>query len=251
MITFDLTFFAFAIPAVIFSGASKGGFGSGASFASAAILAVIVPPEIALGMMLPLLMLIDVSSFPSYWRKWHWAECRRIIVGSVPGVALGALFFSVAPADLIRFLIGVVALAFVGWQVAKNRGLIPIPQTQLGAGAGLATGAVAGFTSFVSHAGGPPVAVYLLSQKFDKLTYQASTVLIFWAINVMKFVPYAFLGAFTMDTWWAFLILAPVAVLGTWIGVKAHRIVSERAFFAITYTLLVLTGSRLIWMAVT
>ncbi|MEM1234563.1 MAG: sulfite exporter TauE/SafE family protein [Pseudomonadota bacterium] len=251
MIAFDLTFFAVAIPAVIFAGVSKGGFGSGASFASAAILALILPPEIALGMMLPLLMLIDVSSIPTYWQKWHWPDCRRIILGAVPGVAVGALVFSVAPADLIRFMIGAVALAFVGWQIAKSRGLIPAPEARLGAGAGLSTGAIAGFTSFVSHAGGPPVAVYLLSQKLDKLTYQASTVLIFWAINILKFGPYALLGAFTAQTWWAVLMLAPVAVLGTWMGVKAHRIVSERAFFAITYVLLVLTGGRLIWTAVT
>ncbi|MEM9438789.1 MAG: sulfite exporter TauE/SafE family protein [Pseudomonadota bacterium] len=251
MISFDATFFAFAIPAVIFAGVSKGGFGSGASFASAAILALILPPQLALGLMLPLLMLIDVSALRPYWGKWSFADCRRVLIGSLPGVALGAAVFSYADPDVIRFLIGLVALLFVAWQVAKSRGLVPTPEARLGAAAGVTTGAVAGFTSFVSHAGGPPVAVYLLSQKLDKLTYQASTVLIFWVINIFKFVPYAALGAFTGDTWLGVLMLAPVAIFGTWLGVKAHRIVPERAFFAITYVLLILTGTRLIWVAVT
>ena len=251
MISFDLVFFAVAIPAVIFAGVSKGGFGSGASFASAAILALILPPELALGMMLPLLMLIDVSAVPTYWRKWNWRDCQRVLIGSLPGVAFGAAVLTIAPADLIRFLIGAIAILFVVWQMAKARGLVPAPKEQLGAPAGIITGAIAGFTSFVSHAGGPPVAVYLLSQKLDKLTYQASTVLIFWAINIFKFVPYAALGVFTRDTWIAVALLAPMAFLGTWLGVKAHRIVPERAFFAITYILLVLTGTRLIWVAVT
>ncbi|MEO0486213.1 MAG: sulfite exporter TauE/SafE family protein [Pseudomonadota bacterium] len=249
MIEFNLLFFAVAIPAVIFAGISKGGFGSGASFVASAILALIMPPELALGMMLPLLMLIDVGSLPTYWKKWNWSDCRRLLIGSVAGVAIGIVVFGFANSNVIRFLIGVIALAFVAWQLAKARGLVPQPKSQLGTRAGIFAGSVAGFTSFVSHAGGPPLAVYLLSQKLNKTTYQASTVLVFWAINVMKFVPYSFLGAFTTDTWWAVLMLAPVALFGTWLGVKAHRLVPERLFFAITYVLLTATGLRLIWTA--
>lgn len=251
MIEFDFAFFAFAVPAVIFAGISKGGFGSGASFASAAILALILPPEVALGMMLPLLMLIDAGSLPAFWGRWSWPDCARVLIGSLPGVALGVVLLQSAQPDVIRFLIGVIALAFVAWQLAKQAGLVPTPEDRLAAGWGVFTGTVAGFTSFISHAGGPPVAVYLLSQKLDKTTYQASTVLIFWVINIFKFGPYAALGAFSVQTWMAVLILAPLALLGTWLGIKAHRVVPERAFFAITYVLLVLTGTRLIWLALT
>ncbi|TCP22781.1 sulfite exporter TauE/SafE [Rhodovulum adriaticum] len=116
--------------------------------------------------------------------------------------------------------------------------------------AGLAAGVVAGFTSFVSHAGGPPVAVFLLAQGLSKTVYQATTVLVFWAINLFKFVPYAFLGIFTAQTLLADLVLAPVALLGAWLGVRAHRLVPEGLFFGITYVALTLTGLRLIWVAV-
>lgn len=249
MIEFDGVFFAFAIPAVIFAGISKGGFGSGASFAASAILAIILPPELALGMMLPLLMLIDLGSLPAFWGKWSRLDCARVLLGSLPGVAVGVAVFRYADPNVIRFLIGAIALAFVAWQMSKARGLVPAPKRQLGPVAGISTGAVAGFTSFVSHAGGPPVAVYLLSRNLDKLRYQASTVLIFWVINILKFVPYAFLGAFTRETWLAVAMLAPVALFGTWLGIKAHTVLPERTFFAITYVLLTLTGVRLIWAA--
>ena len=45
-------------------------------------------------------------------------------------------------------------------------------------------GAIAGFTSFISHNGGPPVAVYLLPQKLDKTLYQATTVVFFASITM-------------------------------------------------------------------
>jgi len=103
----------------------------------------------------------------------------------------------------------------------------------------------------VAQRGGPAVAVFLLGQGFGKTTYQATTVILFWAVNIMKAVPYAFLGAFTAETLLANLYLAPVALLGTWAGVRAHFWIPERAFFLLTYALLIATGTRLIWVALT
>ena len=59
------------------------------------------------------------------------------------------------------------------------------------------------------------------------------------------------LGIFTYDTLWLDLWLAPFALLGTWLGVKAHFAIPERAFFALTYVLLTVTGSKLVWDGLT
>ncbi len=247
----DFTFFLLAVPAVVFAGISKGGFGSGGSFAATPILALVVDPGLALGVLLPLLMLIDVATLRPYWRKWSWHDSRVLILGSLPGVALGAALYQVANADVFRFLIGAVSLGFVAFRLAQERGLIRAAVRPAGEAAGVATGVVAGFTSFVSHAGGPPVAIYLLSQRLTKTGFQATTVLVFGVVNVFKVVPYAFLGLLTLETLWANVLLVPAALLGAWLGVKAHGMVSERAFFALTYVLLTITGTKLIWDALT
>ena len=93
--------------------------------------------------------------------------------------------------------------------------------------------------------------MYLLSRRIDKTQYQSTTVIVFWMLNIVKFVPYAFLGIFTVETLMLDLVLAPFAVLGALLGVKAHRIVPERLFFTITYVLLSVTGCKLIWDALT
>ncbi|MBK5933266.1 hypothetical protein C8N32_109125 [Rhodovulum imhoffii] len=251
MTLFDATFFSLAVPAVVFAGISKGGFGSGAAFAATPILALVVEPAVALGVMLPLLMLVDVATLRPFWGRWDWAASRPVILGGVPGVALGAALYTVAPADFFRFLIGVLALGFVGFQLAAQvRLLRPRGQPFPPAG-GVLAGVVAGFASFVSHAGGPPVAVYLLAQGMGKTTYQASTVLIFWAINLMKALPYGILGVFTWETLVADVLLAPAALLGAWLGVRAHWLVPDHIFFALTYVLLSLSGGKLIWDALT
>lgn len=245
----SLPVFALAAAAVVFAGVSKGGFGSGAAFAAAAILALAMPPGEALGIMLPLLMLIDLATLRPYWGRWDWRAGRLLILGAIPGVALGVALWRVADDDAIRLLIGVIALGFVAWRVAQARGLIRPADRRLAPGWGLAAGLTAGFTSFVSHAGGPPAAVYLLSGRPDKTTFQATTVLIFWIINIAKAVPYAVLGLFTAETLLANLALAPFALLGAWAGVKAHFLVPERAFFLLTYALLTATGAKLVWDA--
>lgn len=251
MAGYDLDIILIGAFAAIFAGISKGGFGSGAAFASASVLALVLPPAQALGIMLPLLMLIDVATLKPYWQRWSWRETKLLLWGGIPGTALGAYLYTLVDADFFRLLIGGISLAFVAWQIGTGTGLIKTAQKPLSGWIGLLAGIGAGFTSFVSHAGGPVAAVYLLSQRLDKTQFQASTVLLFALLNVLKFVPYAWLGIFTAETLQLDLILAPFALFGAWLGVKAHWLVPERAFFTITYVALTLTGAKLIWDALT
>ncbi|MGB0967990.1 MAG: sulfite exporter TauE/SafE family protein [Halocynthiibacter sp.] len=248
---FDGTFFAFAITAVLFAGISKGGFGSGAAFAATPLLALILEPGAAIGLMLPLLMLMDITALRPYWRRWDGVSALALIVGAAPGILLAALLYKIANPDFFRVLIGLIALGFVAFQLARARGLIPPATQPMGQKVGNFWGMIAGFTSFISHAGGPPAAVFLLSRDLDKLRFQATTVLVFWAINLMKFLPYAMLGIFTPQSLLADLYLAPFAVIGIWAGVRLHRLVPEQLFFALTYVFLVITGSKLIFDALT
>ncbi|MFK7836679.1 MAG: sulfite exporter TauE/SafE family protein [Sulfitobacter sp.] len=251
MLTLDLFFFLVAGPAVVFAGISKAGFGSGAAFAAATVLALVVEPGLALGVMLPLLMLIDVSSLKPYWRKWSAPDVRLLIIGGLPGVIVGALLYRVASADLIRLLIGGVAVGFVLWQLALKMELVRLARRRMPDWAGILWGVATGFTTFISHAGGPPAAIFLLGRGLSKRQYQASSVLLFWILNIAKFFPYAALGMFTTQTFIANIALAPFALLGTWLGVKAHSLVPERLFFSLTYVLLLVTGGKLIWDGLT
>jgi uncharacterized membrane protein YfcA len=243
----DAAFFAVAVPAVLLAGVSKGGFGSGAAFLAAPLLALVLDPALAVALMLPLLMLMDVASLPAYWRRWSIEEARLLMIGSVPGMLAGVALFQAVSPDALRLLLGVMALGFVGWEIARARGLVSPPPAP--PAAGLAWGAASGFASFVSHAGGPPTAIYLLARRLDKTAYQATTVLVFWWVNLVKFPAYWALGLFTADAARANLALAPVAVAGVLIGIWAHNRVSARPFFLLTYGLLTATGLKLVWDA--
>ncbi|EPX81586.1 sulfite exporter TauE/SafE family protein [Litoreibacter arenae] len=248
---FDATFFALALPAALIAGVAKGGFGGGAAFVATAILALFLPPATALGIMLPLLMIADLATLRPYWGEWHWPSAKALMLGGIPGVVLGAMLYQATNPDVLRVLIGVISLLFVAFQVARTRGWVSVERTGFSQRRGLVAGVVSGFTSFVSHAGGPPTAIFLLAQGMGKTTYQATTVLTFWAINAMKAVPYAFLGVFSWDTFRADLYMLPPLLVGVAVGVYAHRAMPERYFFLLTYALLVGAGGKLIFDGLT
>ena len=248
---FDFTFYALAIPAAFIAGVAKGGFGGGVAFVATAILALIMPPATALGIMLPLLMILDLATLKPYWRQWDLEAAKALIAGGAVGVLCGTMLYRFANPDVLRVLIGAIALLFVAYQVLRNTGWIKVSGRPLPRRAGVFAGVATGFTSFVSHAGGPPAAIYLLSKGMGKTTYQATTVLSFWAINAMKAVPYAFLGVFSIETMKADLIMLTPALIGCAVGVYAHRIMPERIFFLITYALLLMSGSKLVFDGLT
>lgn len=246
---FDITFFAIAIPAVLFAGISKGGFGSAAAFAASPFLALILEPAEAVAIMLPLLIVMDFTAVRFFWRKWNPRVSKLLIIGGVPGAVLGAVLVSVANPNLFRFLIGLIALAFVAFQIAKRLGWIPPPKRSMSDRAGYLFGVGAGFTSFIAHAGGPVTSVYMLSQNLTKIEYQATTVVVFWISNLVKLVLYIWLGFLTTQTLLADLYLVPFAVIGTFMGVWLNKLVPEKLYFALIYVFLIAAGTKLIFDA--
>jgi uncharacterized membrane protein YfcA len=112
---------------------------------------------------------------------------------------------------------------------------------------GIAAGAAGGFTSFIAHAGGPPISIYLLRRPLDRTDFVATTVLLFAAINYTKLLPYGWLGQLSAENLLTSLVLAPLAPVGVYTGVWLHRRVSDRFFFRLMYVLLFVVGCKLLY----
>ncbi len=240
-----ILFFLIAIPAILFAGVSKGGFGSGAAFAAAPFLAAMTGPEVAIGLMLPLLMLMDLTGLYFFWKKWLKSAAIILIIGGILGVILGAIFFSYADPNLLKVMIGHIAILFIIYRLLDKKGYSFSGVSSVSVAAGYFWGIISGFTSCISHAGGPPAAIFLLSKNISKTEYQATTIIVFWVINLFKLCPFLYFEFITIDTLKISLLLAPIAFLGTWIGFRMHFLVSEKKFYGIINILLLITGIKL------
>jgi len=243
----DLWFYAAAIPAVLMFGISKGGFGGGLGTLAVPLMALVISPVQAASILLPILCLMDLLSLWAYRRKWVWTELRVLLPASLIGIGVGTLLFEYMSPSVIRLIIGVVAVLFtLHFLISRRHGvnaeLPDFPQS-----AALLGGSAAGFTSFVAHAGGPPISMYLLRRPLNRTDFVATTVLFFAVVNYVKLVPYAWLGQLQSANLMTSLALSPLAPVGVMLGVYLHKRVSDRLFFGVVYVLLLLVGLKLIW----
>jgi uncharacterized membrane protein YfcA len=239
----DPTFLALAIGSVLLQGVSKGGFGGGLGILAVPLMSLAVTPIEAAAITAPLLCLMDLVGIRAYWGRWD----KRLALIMLPGAALGmtaaALTYGAISLSGMRLLLGGIALAFGVhyWTIPLLGRLSPVMKPWMGPFAG----ALSGFTSFVAHAGGPPVQVFLLGLRLDKTLYVGTSVIFFMTINYAKIVPYWALGFFTRGTLITSAALAPLAVLGMWAGVKLHGRVPQQAFYRLCYAMLLVIGVKL------
>lgn len=112
---------------------------------------------------------------------------------------------------------------------------------------GFALGTASGFTSFVAHAGGPPVSVYMLPLRLSPVVFTATMAAFFAAVNASKWVPYAWLGLIDLTNMATSVVLMPLAPLGVWVGVRVVRRVDPKLFYRLIYLGMFLTGTKLLW----
>ena len=240
----SLSFYVAALAAVLITGVSKSGFGGGMGVMAVPIMSVFVAPQVAAAVMMPILLAMDLLIVHRYRKTWS----RRIVFALLPaagvGLAIGALLFEAMSAEVIRAVIGLLALIFVLQYVFQARGGMRAWAAPTWVTWGLA--AVSGFASYVAHAGGPPVKGYLLRQGLEKSVFVGTNTVYFFVLNGIKTLAYGSTGTLSLQTLLVSLWLVPALVMGVWLGGRLHHLVAQTLFVKIVYGFLALTAIRLL-----
>ena len=242
----DPWFYALAIPAMLIVGISKGGFGGGLGVVGVPAMSLVVSPIQAAAIMLPILCLMDLFGVWAYRRTWDRRNMAVLAPAALVGIAVGAATFSVLDEAAVRLIVGTIAIGFAAdyWLRRSRR---DGPGTRPSVVAGGFWGAMSGYTSFVAHAGGPPLSVYLLPQRLNMTVYAGTAVVFFTMVNYAKLLPYGWLGQFDATNLATALVLSPLAPLGMWLGIRLHKRISAHLFYQVCYGLLAITGAKLLW----
>jgi len=241
----DPLFYAAAIPAILLMGISKGGFGSGAGLFATPLMALTIPIPQAAAIMLPILLVMDVTGLWAYRGRYSRENLKLILAGGILGIALGALTFRYFSDAWIRVILGAMSIAFVAQRyLGRGAERPPAPRS---APRGLFWSTAAGLTSTIAHAGGPPLSIYLLPQRLEKSQLVGTTVVFFAAVNLVKVIPYTWLGLFDARNLATSAVLIPLAPVGIWIGIRIMRRLPEALFYRICYAILLVVGAKLLW----
>lgn len=240
-------FYVLAIPAVLVTGISKGGFASGAGNLLVPLMALTVPAPVAAGIALPLLCAMDVSGVRAWWGKWDKREMRVLVPGALVGILAASLAFSLFSDRAIKAMVGLTTLLFLARTLWLARHRTTPPPTPHDPIKGAICAAGSGFTSTIAHAGSPPLAVYLYPRRLERQVMAATTVVFFGIVNYAKLIPYALLGNLSPGNLATSLMLLPLAPAGVYLGIWMQKFVPDAMFYRVLYVLLAVTGAKLTW----
>jgi hypothetical protein len=240
----DPQFYWWAIPAVLLLGLAKSGFLSGFGAVATPLMAMAVPVPQAAAIMLPLLCVMDMASLHQLWRDRDADLLTLLLPAGLVGIVLGTVLFSLVSPAVVSAIVGALTLLFLLQRlVFKPSKDGPPPSRVLG----FVMGATSGFTSFVAHAGGPPISAYVLPMRLDPVRVAATLAVFFTVVNLAKWVPYAALGLFDARNLWTSLVLVPLAPVGVWAGVWLTRRMASAWFYRIAYIGMAVAGGKLLW----
>ncbi len=240
----DPWFYTVAIPAVLLMGISKSGFGSGFGSMAVPMMALAVTVPQAAAIMMPLLFIMDVLGMAVFRRDVDWRLLRFLLPFALLGIVIGTLLFKWVDPRLVAGLVGVLTLLFLAQRLLfPPRADAPPPPRWLG---GLLT-ITSGFTSFIAHAGGPPLNAYVIPLKLKPVVFTATMAFLFFVVNLSKWVPYAWLGLLDMQQMATAVVLMPFAPIGVWVGVMLARRIQPVLFYRLVYAGMLLTGLKLVW----
>ncbi|NIB38359.1 sulfite exporter TauE/SafE family protein [Pseudomaricurvus alkylphenolicus] len=232
--------------AVLIAGVSKSGFGGGLVILAVPIVSLVAEPILALAILLPVLIFMDFVNVHRYFGKWDREIVKRIFPAALLGTMIGSLSLVSLNPNVLKLLIGALAIVFTIHHYLKlkapHQGTTPGDHVF----SSYFWGALAAFTSFTAHAGGPPLNMYLLPQRLEKLAFVATLSAFIALTNILKALSYTYMGLFTYQSLLISALLIPVAVIGTQLGFWLQQRLDEEIFYRCCYGFLLLAGFKLL-----
>lgn len=243
MDNFAATFYLVAALAALLIGLSKGGL-SNAGVLGTPVLALVISPVQAAALLLPLFVVSDIFGVWAYRKEFDRRNLQVLIPPALVGITIGWATASIVSESWVGLAIGILGVAFTlnAWRVRRHP---PAPRPA-DLPRGLFWGTVMGFSSFVSHSGGPPYQVYVLPQQLPKTVFAGTTAIAFAIVNAVKLLPYWALGQFNTGNLKISAMLMPIAVAGTFLGVKLVRVLPEKTYYTFVQIMLFAVSVKLI-----
>ena len=240
----DPFFYAVAVPAVLLLGVSKSGFGAGFGSLAVPLMAMAVTVPQAAAILMPVLLLMDLLGLAAFRRDFDAPLLKFMLPFGLLGTVVGTLLFKVLDSHVVAGVVGVFTLLFLAQRLLfpPRPDQAPPPRW-----VGALLTVTAGFTSFIAHAGGPPLNAYLIPLKLKPVVFTATVAFLFFFVNLSKWVPYAWLGLLDLRNLATSIVLLPLAPVGVFIGVRIARRINAVLFYRFIYAGMFLTGCKLVW----
>lgn len=232
--------------AAFLMGLSKGGVPM-IALLSVPLMSLFMDPTIAAGLLLPIYIVADMYAVYLFRKAFSVRNLQILLPAAIVGIGAGFATVSYVPGDATKLLVALIGLVYLAGALRRRFSRIIVPARPADVPRGLVWGGLAGLTSYISHAGGPPFQAYVLPQKLDKMVYLGTSTIFFAVVNLLKVPPFILAGQITWDSAAQAIWLAPFALAGAWSGAAVARALSDRVFFALIEVALALVSIKLLY----
>ena len=242
----DPFFYAVSIPAVLLLGISKSGFGAGFGSLAVPMMALAVTVPQAAAILMPVLLVMDLLGMAAFRNDFDRKLLKFLLPFGLLGIVAGTLLFKVLEPKVVAGIVGGFTLLFLAQRLMfpPRPDSAPPPRW-----AGALLTVTSGFTSFIAHAGSPPLNAYIIPLNLKPVAFAGTMAFFFFFINLAKWVPYAWLGLLDTRNFATSLVLLPLAPVGVWVGVRVARRINPVLFYRFVFAGMFLTGVKLLWDA--
>lgn len=215
----SLPVFAVLAGATFVGSAMRGFAGFGAGLLMAPVFSLLMSPTDVVVLVLGINVLTTFQMLPDALRSVDWRLVLRLFIPSLLGLPIGlAMLHMVDPAIMRKtvssIVIVVALLMLAGWHYRGRRGLVQ----------DASAGALSGFMTAIAGIGGPPVILYMLSDRSLPIAVMRAVSIVYFSLGQLAtLVPLAAGGSLTVQQGVYTLALLPIAVIASLIGATLHR----------------------------
>jgi uncharacterized membrane protein YfcA len=233
---------------VLFLGALAGGFvvglaGFGTALVALGIWLYVLPPSIAVPLVLICSIVAQTSTLPSFWRSFDLRLVWPFLIGGLAGVPLGTMLVAHADPRIFKLSVGILLLLFPA-ALYFNK---PMAISLGGRAADAAIGFAGGILGGLAGLSGALPTLWASVRGWSKDERRGVFQIFNWTVLTAAFCLQAGTGLIRMEVVWLALLVLPTTIFGAWLGGRTYRALSDRNFRDVVLGLLFLSGVGLVW----
>jgi uncharacterized membrane protein YfcA len=234
---------------LLFLGALAGGYVSGLAGFGTALMALgiwlyVVPPQVAVPLVLICSVVAQISTMPSIWRHIDFKLVWPFLIGGLAGVPLGTLLIAYADPNTFKLTVGVFLLVFPAALYFQRT---PMAISYGGRAADAAVGFAGGILGGLAGLSGPLPILWASVRGWGKHQRRGIFQIFNFTVLAAALCLQAGTGFIKPDVIWLALIAFPGTIVGAWLGARTYRALSDRNFRDVVLVLLFLSGIGLVW----
>ena len=237
---------------LLFFGAVAGGFVSGLAGFGTALMALgiwlyVLPPSLAVPLVMISSVVAQTSTLPSMWRSFDFSLIWPFIIGGLIGVPIGTLLVAHADPHIFKLSFGLLLLVFpIVLYFQRAPMAFRFGGKIADTGIGFAGGVLGGFAGL----SGPIPILWASVRGWNKEERRGIFQVFNWTILLTALCLQIATGLVKQDVIWLAMFAFPGTLLGTWLGTRVYHALSDGNFRDIVLALLVLSGMTLIFSSI-